>query len=126
MQTPFLPSEPPELIDNLPLFARCGVCGGTWDNDATVQVKEHSEDTVPLSQFVGQTIEDARSTLAFRGQQGGVMYDLSPFVQSKGHPTHTEVEWTYIVQSGDRGFALVTTYSHLECCEDDTEEEKTP
>lgn len=125
MQTLFSIPEP-ELIDNLPLFARCGVCGGTWDSDATVCVNEHIEDTVQLSQFVGQTIEEARSTLAFRAQHGGVLYDLSPFVQSKSNPTYTEVEWTYVVKIGDRGFALVTTYCHLECCEDAQEEEQMP
>lgn len=103
----------------LPMFARCGACGKPWDTgDELLVVVDQFSQEPNLTEFVGQPLSHARSILLQRGEHGGVLYDLSPFVRHRSEDTDDTVDWTYTVQTGDQGLALVTSYSHLECRED--------
>ena len=105
----------------LPAFARCGICGKGWDNDdndmATVVVQEQGEEIL-LTDFVGQSLDQARDTLMQRGEQGGVLYELFPYILHRSEHEPDTVEWTYVIRSGDSGLALVTSYGHPECHDD--------
>lgn len=106
-------------LDLLPAFARCGTCGKLWDTGDTpmVVIDQYGED-VNLAEFVGQPLSHARNILLQRGEQGGVFYDLSPFVLHLNEEMDDTVDWTYPVQTGDKGLALVISYFHPECRED--------
>ena len=107
--------EPDQCL--LPAFARCGICGKGWDDDAVVNVQEQGE-SILLTDFIGQSLDQARDSLMKRGQQGGVLYALFPYVLHLNKPMYDTVGWTYIIQPGDGGLALLTSYGHPECHED--------
>jgi hypothetical protein len=71
-----------------------------------------------LAFFVGQSLDQAREELSQRGEQGGVLYELSPYIRHQGEESDDTVDWTYVVQNGDTGLALVTTFHHPDCRDD--------
>lgn len=108
-------------LELLPAFARCGTCGKPWDTgeDALQIVVDEFGEEVDLSEFVGNPLSQVRNILLHRGQQGGVLYDLSFYV-SHGNSVDSfdEVDWSFPVQNGDTGLALVTRFFHPECQDD--------